>query len=133
MGSRNWLVKIDEVDMIEARYIGRKKRKLAQAAVAVYFALFVLVMLPCHDLVCESLGATSQHSLLDSSGASDRGNHHPELCQVCRAHGQLDAQTIWPTVSIIDGNCTGFEGVARLSVGYVLVHTPSRRAPPSFS
>jgi hypothetical protein len=119
--------------MIEARYIGRKKRKLAQAAVAVYFVLFVLVMLPCHALVCESLGATSQHSLFDSSGGSVRGNHHPELCQICRTHGQLDAQIIWPTVSNLDGNCTGFEGVALLSVGYVLVHTPSRRAPPSRS
>jgi len=119
--------------MIEARHIGRQKRKLAQTAVSVYFALFVLVMLPCHALVCESLGATNQHSFLDSRDTSVHDRHNPELCQICRTHGKFDAQTIQPAVSIIDNDCSIVEDAALQSTGYVLVCTPSRRAPPSLS
>ena len=119
--------------MIETEHISRKLEKPFRIVVAIYFALFVLVMLPCHALVCESLGATSQYSLFDSGDTSVRSNHHPELCQICRTHGQLDAQIIRPTVSVLDGNCTSFEGFALLSAGYVVVHTPARRAPPSLS
>jgi len=113
--------------------IGEWLRQLARTAVAIYFALFVLVMIPCHALVCELPGLTSQYSFFDSNDTSVCIHHNPELCQICRTHGQLDAQAFQPFTSIIGENFTSREDIALQPTGYVIVYTPSHRAPPSFS
>ena len=106
---------------------------MAQTVVAIYFALFVSVIIPFHALICVPPGAASRHSLIASDSTTAHAAHNPELCQICRTHGQIDANITWLAVTAVDDNGANVTTPDQLATGLALVYVPSRRAPPSFS